>query len=48
MMIVMLAAAMTLLMLIATAVAVHNEAQRIRSEARVVAVNRFGPVHRRR
>lgn len=43
MMIFMLAATMTLAMLIATAFGIHNEAQRVKAEARDRRFDRFGP-----
>lgn len=43
MLIFMLAAAMTLAMLIATAFSVHQEAQKIRFDDRKDRFNRFGP-----
>jgi hypothetical protein len=43
MLIIMLAAAMTIAMLIATAFGVHQEAQRVRFDDRKDRFTRFGP-----
>ncbi len=43
MLIYMLAAAMTIAMLIATAFGLHQEAQRVRVQERNARSNRFGP-----
>jgi Flp pilus assembly protein TadB len=43
MMIFMLAAAMTIAMLIATAFGLHSEAQRVKAESRNRRFDRFGP-----
>ncbi|CAG1003759.1 hypothetical protein RHIZO_03038 [Rhizobiaceae bacterium] len=43
MLIFMLAAAMTLAMLIATAFGVHQEAQKVRFDDRKDRISRFGP-----